>query len=112
MDPIYKITPISGLVSYKGSLLVEPSRRYIGERKKKKERNFCWKSEYLRPLLRVGGGIIKKQHAKLISRDVMEFESECCGNPAIFGKSKIHLQNCLSYIRIYLSLHKALMHHS
>jgi len=25
--------------------------------KEKKERNFCWKTEYLRPLLRVGGGI-------------------------------------------------------
>jgi len=39
VDPIYKITPISDLLSYKGSLLVEPSRRSVGERKK--ERNFC-----------------------------------------------------------------------
>jgi len=27
------------------------------KRKKKKERNFCSKTEYLQPLLRVGGGI-------------------------------------------------------
>jgi len=56
-DKLYKITPISDLLSYKGSLLVEPSRRSFGERKKKKKRNFCSKPEYFRPLLRVGGGI-------------------------------------------------------
>jgi len=28
-------------------------------KEKKEERNFCSKTEYLRPLLRVGGGIIK-----------------------------------------------------
>jgi len=56
-DQLYKITPISDLLSYKGSLLVEPSRRSFGE---KKERNFCCKTEYLRPLLRVGGSIIRQ----------------------------------------------------
>ena len=40
LDQIYKMTPISDLLSYKGSLPVEPSRRYVGEGKKK-ERNFC-----------------------------------------------------------------------
>jgi len=37
LDPIFKITPISNQLSYKGSLLVEPSRRYVGKRKRKKE---------------------------------------------------------------------------
>jgi len=44
LDPIFKITPISDHLSYKGSLSVEPSRRSFGERKKKeKERNFSSK---------------------------------------------------------------------
>jgi len=38
LDPIFKITPISDHLSYKGSLSVEPSRRSFGKRKKKKER--------------------------------------------------------------------------
>ena len=37
LDPNYKIKPISDLLSYKGSLSVEPSRRSIGERKKRKK---------------------------------------------------------------------------
>jgi len=35
LDQIYKMTPISDLLSYKGSLSVEPSRKE-GERKKNK----------------------------------------------------------------------------
>ena len=38
LDPIFKITPIADLVSLKGSLLVAPSRRSFGERKKKKKK--------------------------------------------------------------------------
>jgi len=34
LDPIFKITPISDHLSYKGSLLLEPSWRSFGERKK------------------------------------------------------------------------------
>jgi len=35
--PIFKITPISDHLSYKGSLSAEPSRRSFGERKKRKK---------------------------------------------------------------------------
>jgi len=38
LDPIFKITPISDLLSYKGSLLVQPSQRSIGERKRKRKK--------------------------------------------------------------------------
>ena len=55
VDPISKITPISDLLSYEGCLSVERPRTLGGKRKK---RNFCWKIEYLRSTLRVGGGII------------------------------------------------------
>ena len=42
LDPIYKVIPISDLLSYKGSLSVEPSEDPLAkEKKKKKERNFC-----------------------------------------------------------------------
>jgi len=37
-DELYKITPISDLVSYEGSLSVEPSRRSFGERKKERKK--------------------------------------------------------------------------
>ena len=37
-DPIYKMVPISDLLSYKGSLSVEPSRRSIGKRKRKRKK--------------------------------------------------------------------------
>jgi len=38
LDPIYKMIPISDLLSYKGSLSVEPSRRSVGKRIKIKRK--------------------------------------------------------------------------
>ena len=54
VDPISKITPISDLLSSKGCLSVERPWTFGGE---KKERNFCWKIEYLRSTISVGEGI-------------------------------------------------------
>ena len=47
LDQISEITPISDLLSYKGCLSVERPQT-LGGRRKKKERNFCWKIQYLR----------------------------------------------------------------
>ena len=56
MDQISKITPISDLLNYKGCLSVEcQATSNIRQRKEKK--NFCRNIEYLRSILRVGGGI-------------------------------------------------------
>jgi len=38
LDPIFKTTPISDHMSYKGSLSVEPSRRSLAKEKKKKKK--------------------------------------------------------------------------
>jgi len=103
LDPIYKITPIFDLLSYKGSLSVEPSRRSVGKRqKRKKERNFCWKTEYLRPLLHVGGGSYK-QLTKDYYKDSVLFESSSC---ITHTHTHTHTLNCLFSRTTWVSRHQ------
>jgi len=109
-DQIYKIIPISDLLSYKGSLSVAPPQDPLAkEKKKKKERNFCCKTEYLRPLLRVGGGIKKiktRERLTLMMSDMSDslknqsrFMSTSCSMSCNISISHtLQLQPCDRYI--------------
>ena len=100
LDPIFKIAPISDHLSYKGFLSVEPSRRSFGKRKK--ERKFCSKTEYLRPLLRVGGGITTRSEEQVThaAASIAQGELNEAADWVLVAWTAADITNDVSYRRI------------